>query len=221
MANPQPNHLPALQKFFRLVKSCNVNCEAIGKDKNRSTTSFISTKDIKERLAANDYEFVADLLDEIFGRDWSSNINVEELATKCPLVFAILLCLGQGRYITNFIRHADLQDRRLPFVHRPEEFPHFDNVDFFESFREVQWKWCAPEMTMFNDQEFRDEDILPFKSKTWIHGGMSAAVHKVEIHPDYDGLSRMVEIVRADFVIVTRRFTDMICRITKKHRCNH
>jgi hypothetical protein len=106
-------------------------------------------------------------------------------------VFAILLRIGKGTYITHFHSHG-LSDALLPFEKCPPDFPKADpDKQFFSNFLSTQWEFCAPDFRykQLNRRVFRNHGwILPITQKTSLGGGGSATLFKIQLHPSYDHL---------------------------------
>jgi hypothetical protein len=78
---------------------------------------FIPSVRAKEYIKKNAPELLAELFDA------SEHYPNKNIIDACSLSFAILLSIGQGRFIAHFVKHEKLCDKHLPFTSRPAEFP--------------------------------------------------------------------------------------------------
>ncbi len=129
----------------------------------------------------------------------STPVNARTVAQKCPKVFAILVLIGQARYVNSFVKNDNLRNLRLPFgpqVHNL--FPQLPNgVSFFQRFYDEQWQFCAePLDEILECLDYSDGQILPIKvlKKLDKHQGASAVVHKIVVHPEYDHLPENIPL---------------------------
>lgn len=129
------------------------------------------------------------LLDALFsGQDPVEQPSSKYLEQHYLRVFAILLCIGHGRFINYCAQHDSLQDQKLPFLVRPAHFPFSTGSDLFDAFRQKQWEFCAAtfryDMHNYIDKEY----ILPIIKKERLAVGGSAVIYKVTFLEEYNQL---------------------------------
>ena len=153
------------------------------------TQSFIPNPKLEEYLRVP--RRVRTLLEALFS-DSDLPVEPEEVRRKYSKVFVILLLIGKGEYIINFVGRDSLCDRHLPFDSKPSAFP-IDSTDstFFQRFRDIQFEVCAP---CFDDdgahKHFEPSEILPITNKKKLAGGGAATIYQITIHEAYNNLSR-------------------------------
>lgn len=115
------------------------------------------------------------------------------ILSNYTIVFAILVHIGRPRQIVNFLPHDMLCDTKLPFEHRPSQFPldpfDDDRNSFFGHFQAVQPRFC-PKNLIRGTLNVRDEQRMPFLEKSFIGRGASAKVYKIKVHADYDHMKK-------------------------------
>lgn len=108
----------------------------------------------------------------------------ETIKLRYRKVFSILLHIGKGQFILNFVEYEHLDDRRLPFETEPNNFP--KSADgLFDQFRKAQWMFHAAEFHHVRiDMRLGADSILPIIKKEKIKdaNGVSADLHKVVLH---------------------------------------
>ena len=134
-------------------------------------------------------------------------VDPEDVARHCPKVFAILTCIGYPEFIYAFVGEDQLQDRRLPFgSDKKALFPFVEpGQTFFDDFEREQWRFCVEELKFGHaHMTFDGRQILPIKKVTAIERGVgvSAIVHKIVIHGEYDSLKRSRDRSRSDSLVV-------------------
>ncbi|KAL1619885.1 hypothetical protein SLS54_006484 [Diplodia seriata] len=111
------------------------------------------------------------------------------ISKEYPKVLCVLLIIGQGRQIETFVRYTSLCDTRLPFDHKPANFPFaYDGSDFFGRFKEVQWQFCAQPLTYNMNLVYEDARILPIMTKDPIGRGGTSNIFKITLPQAYDEL---------------------------------
>lgn len=99
-------------------------------------------------------------------------------------VFSILLHIGKGQFILNFVEYENLDDGRLPFETEPHNFP--KSADgLFDQFYQAQWMFHAADFHYVRiDMRLGAESILPIirKEKIKDADGVSADLRKVVLH---------------------------------------
>src|SRR5262249_16055198 len=107
---------------------------------------------------------------------------------------------GQGTYISEFVRHPDLFDNRLPFHSRPINFPGLgsahteDNV--FQAFAREQWHFWPHTFSEHIDMQIADHYVLPITDTQQIAADGTADMSNIKIHPNYDQLDHISKEVR-------------------------
>jgi hypothetical protein len=126
------------------------------------------------------------------------------IKTSHLVVFAILVYIRKGVYITQFLRHDRLADDHLPFL-SDNELPH-DCKEFFPAFYEAQWMFYAQHLRRdrLNDTCFEDKLIIPITSSTALSVGPDSCTYKVEI---YKGCNELLDRVRILYPIPTRNYS--------------
>ena len=183
----QNTHLPAVQAFYAWIKKPRV---ASAQDEDiAGLQDFIPAGEVQAYLR-EDPSRLADILTALFGsedRRWRG--RAKEIVDHYSVVFAILVSIGHGEYILNFLPHQEtLCDKKLPFETRPTKFPWApsDSVELFDRFQEAQSRFCAVKFERNTTPEFDDSQPLPYLSKELLDEGGSAKVYKVQIHASHD-----------------------------------
>ena len=117
-------------------------------------------------------------------------VDIDLLLEDYVRVFTILICISKGTYIKHFMYHT-LCDQDLPLKTMPKYFPKDpDDPKFWERFYDMQFTFCAHRLQSkkINKINIDEHCILPFVRKEMIDSGGSAAIYKIDLHPDYDGL---------------------------------
>jgi hypothetical protein len=115
------------------------------------------------------------------------------VARYCSRVFTILISIGQAHHIGHFVQQPKLYDSALPFRRQDASlFPRVEgNETFFDQFYHIQWQFCVTRLdARLENVNLDDDQILPLTLLDRLHKtqGSGAAVHKVEVHEDFDGL---------------------------------
>ncbi|KAF2687076.1 kinase-like protein [Lentithecium fluviatile CBS 122367] len=121
-------------------------------------------------------------------------------ATECTsirgdylIVFTILIYIGKGIHIAQFLAHERLSDRFLPLLN-DHDLPH-GCKDFFDRFYEAQWRFCAQRLRIgrLNDTQLDDRRIIPILESEALHEGPDSCTYKVKVHPSYNQLLEKIE----------------------------
>ena len=88
--------------------------------------------------------------------------------------FAILLRIGEGRMICQFVNHKSLQDDQLPHTWKPSEFPSPTRPDIWATFRQEQWAFYALKLEYSRVRNIGPDEILPINQKNKIAEGGSS-----------------------------------------------
>lgn len=187
-ARRQPTYHPAVQAFYAWIKDPGVTITQ-GKD-TPPLDDFVPAGEVQAYFR-KDPSRLTGVLNALFGSEdsrWRGHAH--EIVDHYSVVFAILVSIGYGEYILNFLPHETLCDDKLPFEVRPTKFPwaHLDSDEMFDRFQKAQLRFCAVRFHRNSTHEFDDSRPLPFRSKELIGEGGSAKVYKVEIHGSHDML---------------------------------
>ncbi|KIW14937.1 hypothetical protein PV08_07724 [Exophiala spinifera] len=178
----QPTHKAVILDLIKWVDENSVD----GVDAAGACARFMPTKDLREYI--KDKYRLRDILKALFEpEDPPTNVSPAAILTSCTSVFAILIRIQKGAYISEFLRHGELFDNHLPFLTKPPAFPSVPNDDFFDRFCKEQWRFCAHTFKDgYDDLHISNSYILPIlKTETLVEGG-AADVQKVTLHPEYD-----------------------------------
>ncbi|KAI9793927.1 MAG: hypothetical protein M1816_007179 [Peltula sp. TS41687] len=185
----QPNQKPELQDFHRFIQEKRQRGIVGPKiEPNEINSCFVPEPDLQDYF--DDSNRLRRILRAIYPSSGLIPVHGTTIKNHYVKVFAILLCIGKGCYIEHFIRHDSLNDQRLPFDERPHYFPSTGSGDrnFFSSFYDWQWMFCAPTFSYKGQNVWQARRILPILSKEEISGGGSAVTYKIDLHPAYNSL---------------------------------
>lgn len=154
---------------------------------------FVPCSKIKEYF--RDAARVRLILEDLFPDRWE-DVSVqclEDVQYNYCKVFAILLRIGEGQLIEEFVRYRNKQDIYLP-LNNPDAFPPPSTrpLDLFNRFYQEQWTFCATDFAHMQHvpKILNEEEILPIVSSEKLRKGDCASVYKIELHPDYNHLHR-------------------------------
>ena len=123
---------------------------------------------LKSYFMANESSTLTSIISELFESDFPL-IDPELILRSHTAVFCILLRLGQGKCIEDFVQFEELSDSRLPFDPNqpPAEFSFAnDDPSFLQRFCKKQWMYCVP---VFNrhmlHKHFGPQRLLPITYK--------------------------------------------------------
>ena len=102
--------------------------------------------------------------------------------------FAIVLRIGEGRMICQFVNHKSLQDDQLPHTRKPSEFPTSTRPDIWATFRQEQWAFYALTLEYSRVRNIGPDEILPINQKNKNAKGGSPVTYKIPVDEDYDKL---------------------------------
>lgn len=190
-----------VQDVLRLIEAESISSHDITKRASEqgqavnSRPKFIPSGRIERYFVQpeNNFRTVNELLKVIFGPN-QYNVSPKDLAENCSRVFCILILLGRPKLIGHFVDEESLWDNNLPFTgdSPPYRFPSDPNhTDLFTKFKEEQWRFCALKLQGRSTVNVHKHRVLPFTDSENIGGGGTAFVHRVEIHPNHDGLVSM------------------------------
>lgn len=143
---------------------------------------------------------IESLLEEVL-KDEEHAPQAETVLNQYLVVFAILLSIGKGQYLSRCIER-DYSDDKLPFFDRPRHFPKSEEGSFFDSFSDAQWRFCPVRINK-NPVNFQiePEQILPLRRREQISRNESSTTYLVEFHEEYDSLSEDSAIFEIDLGI--------------------
>lgn len=139
---------------------------------------------------------------DVFFKDHRVQPDAYWIREHYLLGFAILLSMGKGPMIAQFVDHSKLQDKYLPFSERPSTgFPTLSDGDFFTSFYQRQWKYLPQELNYRMRGSISPDVILPFQvCKEKLGRGRSANVHKIVVDDDCNKLGHPVRCITGKIV---------------------
>ena len=180
---------PAIQQLIKCLKAAEVQ-GLCGIDGEIRDEGFVPQR------ALNDYFDQEDVLENLLRAHFPDNdpvlerIDVRQIKRSYPRIFCLLIVIGKGTFIENFMVY-DISDQRLPLSkHKPVDFP-ADPSDshFFETFFEHQWQFSVPKLSIMHGRRFDMSDwILPIYRVKRLGEGVSADTYQVEVHSCYDQL---------------------------------
>lgn len=178
----QPTHKAVILDLIKWVDDNSV----YGVDVAGNPAPFMPTKDLREHL--RDKNRLRDILKALFEpEEPPTNVSPAAIVNSCTSVFAILVRIQKGAYVSEFLRHRELFDHQLPFLTKPPAFPSIPNDDFYECFCKEQWRFCAHTFRDGHDDlHIPDSYILPILTTQVLDEGGAADVQKVTLHPEYD-----------------------------------
>ncbi|RDW85934.1 hypothetical protein BP5796_04259 [Coleophoma crateriformis] len=158
--------------------------------------SFVPLELIEEYFGADDNRRLSNVLEAVYPDESPLPVETSVVQESYLKVFCILLSIGRAAYICHFVEHDDLSDTRLPFSRdsKPSKFPiSTTQPDFWDSFSEKQWTFCAAEMKyMMINHYFEADRILPIVEREVLAQGGSAVVSKIKLHKSFNKLQRDV-----------------------------
>ena len=184
MAALQSDYHPVIQDFISWVRKNQITEASANPESKRSFIPYPALDDYFGRPGR-----MRKLL-EVVLPDKDISFLKYKVQESYLAIFCILILSGKGRFIHWFVCHSNLSDRHLPFEVCPPHFP-VDTSDpnFFESFYQHQWQFCAPEITYNEDLRFEAKEwILPIIEKEEIGGGGSAIIYRIILHEAYNKL---------------------------------
>lgn len=116
-------------------------------------------------------------------------VDAGQIKRQYSKVFCLLVVIGHGHFITEFVRHG-IDDQQLPLgPHRSDKLPHSpSDPQFFDKFYQRQWQFCVPELKVTYDRHFDSKFILPIRRVKTLGLGGSATAYQIEVHGSYNQL---------------------------------
>ena len=170
-SGPQPDHDIYIQGFLKWCNSPDtfrIGCRGVENEEERK---YIPLGKLRERLTRRRVE---DLLEALFDNGERLAPDVDVIISHYLQPFAILLCIGEGHMIYQFVQHKSLRDDRLPLSQKPAEFPSSTRRDIWAAFRQRQWAFCALTLEYSMGLHIRPDEILPINHKEEIAVGGSS-----------------------------------------------
>ena len=186
MPETQPDQDDEIQAFRRWIASSKTRRPGVGGSSHNTRCDFIPPSAVKEYLGAN--HRVEGLLTSLFGKEAIRTIDAEVVREHYVRPLAILLLIGEGPMIKHFVQYRSLQDHRLPYRNRPEDFPFSKDQSFFERFHNNQWQFCAADLEYNMNVHLHKEEILPIIHKEEIGCGGNAIIFKIVVDEEYNKL---------------------------------
>ena len=177
----------SLQAFHKWRKSAET--PGLG-GKDLDETFFIPQSKLENYLRSPDR--VENLLDAVLNPEERPSVAAGYIRNNYLRTFAILLCIGQGHWISTFQQYRSLGDAKLPYDTEPADFPKTFTSDLFTNFKAAQWQFCAMALQYDMKDRFNPEVILPIRSKTEIGSGGSAVIFKIVVDEAYNSLHPIV-----------------------------
>jgi hypothetical protein len=149
--------------------------------------AFVPHDKVEEYIQRNAPELLAELFE-----DPEKYLNKDKIIRTCALGFAILLSIGKGQLIKEFVKQEKLYDRHLPFTSKPAEFPSSSGsaVNMWHEFDKAQWGF-VPHIFQYEDGVELILDprrIVPITHRYLIDTRTSSNIWKIAIHGQYNRL---------------------------------
>ena len=186
MVRSQLDHDAQIQDVLSWKRSPNTCCHGSGGVDNELDRPFIPKSTLETKF--KEPGKVEGLLHALFGQSDEPLPDAGYIRNRYLRPFVILLCVGQGHMIYQFVEHESLQDHHLPFRAVPEGFPSSTSCDLWEVFEKEQWSFCATPLEYNMSYHLGKDQILPIVHKKRLGEGGSAVTHRITVHPDYDSL---------------------------------
>ena len=181
----QPDHDTYVQDFLKWSESPDTFRKGYGGFENEEERKYIPLEKLRERLT---HRRVKGLLAALFDNEERLAPDVGVIISHYLRPFAILLGIGEGHMIYQFVRHKSLEDDRLPLLQKPSEFPSSTRRDVWAAFRQEQWAFCALTLEYSMGLQIGPDEILPINHKEKIAEGGSSITYKIIVDRDYDKL---------------------------------
>ncbi|KAL9082442.1 MAG: hypothetical protein Q9165_008894 [Trypethelium subeluteriae] len=184
----QPDSSPCIQEFHNWLRSN----QAIGRcgrvDAGDSDAFFVPAQALEQFFTPDRLKKILKALFE--AKPPASHVSPDTIRNNYLKALAILLKIGDGRYIEWFVHYPNLRDQNLPFFDRPQNFPITtgSGPDLFRRFTESQWSFCAPIIKYDIDTRWEPDRILPILCKEKKGEGASGATYRIELHPTHNEL---------------------------------
>lgn len=177
---------PAVQALLHHIETSTTSCTVFEEAGAEPPVPFVSQVAIQTYFQDNSAQ-ITKVIQAACGTNTA--VTAKWVTQRCPISFCILISLGYGDYIRHFLDNAGLWDVKLPFGSRPDDFPRVPgNPDFFNIFREAQWRFFPVTISRTPSVKFPKELPLPLVERKRLRkeNGITANLYRVTIHRDYD-----------------------------------
>lgn len=185
MVEAPAQHNDTLHAFHTWRRSAEAQLPGIGGPDLESVCLFVPQSNLEDYF--DSHHHLENLLDAVLDSRERPDVEPNYVRDHYLQTFATLLCIGEGRLIHHFQQYNSLQDQKLPYRTRPDDFP-FTTPDKFEDFKNAQWQFCASKLEYGMKGRFKEEDILPIIRKEKIGEGGSAIIYKIVVDENYNFL---------------------------------
>ena len=181
MVDVQHDEDPYIQAFLTWRQSENTSCEGTRGFKNEELARYIPNSTLSTYFNAP--RCTNNLLNALYPDRHPPDADIIIRSYMRP--FAILLSLGNGCLISYFVKFEDLQDDKLPFRSKPQNFPQ-SSGDVWTKFSSQQWEFCPPTLEYSRERVLDEQEILPVRFDRVIGRGGTSSAHKIDVHPFYN-----------------------------------
>ena len=196
MARSSVENDPAIQNLIKWVESTEARGLRIAAG---DSSGYDWNVPYVSRTALDQYfslEAVTELLHAFFDPHdpRCEGLDAGEIKRKYSKIFCLLITIGKGHFITNFVQYR-IDDQRLPIgPNKPDNFPSStSDPDYFSTFYKKQWQYCVPELGVVHDRRYEPRDlILPIRRVKQIGEGGSATAHLIEVLGSYYQLEEVI-----------------------------
>lgn len=162
----QPVRRSTLTQFFQWESESWV--EVVADLSTEDKVYFMPLDTLKAYFTANDSEILTGIIAELFESEFPP-VDPELILRSHTAVFCVLLRIGEGKAIEDFVQFEELSDSRLPFDPKspPAEFASAnDDRTILQRFCEKQWMYCVPifSRSMLH-KRFGPQRLLPITHK--------------------------------------------------------
>ena len=183
MVESQHDETDSIQAFLKWVKAEVQWCHGTGSN-IEIKSRYMRTSTLKSYLERP--RIIEALLDDLYPNGHCPDADYVRNNYLRP--FAILLRLGQGHFIRIFTNYEHLQDPKLPFRSKPQNFPLTTGTDLWEAFKSQQWEFCPLVLRYNMSNDLDPDEILPLEFEDQIGYGGTSSVHKVKVDGEYNEL---------------------------------
>lgn len=182
-----------IQAFFAACNEYRRECRVAGNiPTSLSPRPFIAAHSlVKNFFQPQNYSRLWAILDCFDDYD-ADDATVRTIGDEWPVVFAILLAIGEPQYIFSFIENPTLRTLPMTYLNPPEYFPRFSAYDhednLYQRYKAKQWEFL-PVTFKQHHQVHSTDYILPFTAiETLIdpvQKDSASKIFKVQIDPAY------------------------------------
>ena len=192
MPQPQQDENEYIQGFLAWQKSEEVLRKGYRALDGGAKAFYVPFRSLETYLG--DRQRLKHILKAIFPEGHS--LNGEYIREHYLRILAILISIGQGRMILQFMKTQKMQDTYLPFNSQDSGFPQSSGYDLPTRFCEHQWRFCPPKMVRHMEYSYEENAILPFRVEDFIEKGGSAHIFRICVDEDYNQLYQSHNEVR-------------------------